>query len=73
MVTLDLFRWLVEHARDTEWQTCHAAENQYCPHCGGKDDSWTSQTEHHPGCAYVAMMEQAERVLKQLEENDARR
>jgi hypothetical protein len=45
------------------WDTRHAAENTYCPDCATDADAWQDQTEHHPGCAYVARTEKATAAL----------
>lgn len=55
-----IFSWLVEHAKLTEWQTRHAAENRYCPYCESEEDEWRDQKEHHDGCHFVKYLKEAE-------------
>lgn len=56
--------WLYKNALDSEWQIHHAAENRYCPYCAHKNlDNWRDQAEHHVGCEYVKMMEEAKKIL----------
>lgn len=49
----------------SEWETRHAAENQYCPYCANDADSWTDQKEHHPGCKWVELTTRAKEALSQ--------
>lgn len=59
-VDQDLLRWLIEHARENEWQfrviNPTDFELRYCPYCCRKEDSGKEMKEHHPGCEYVAIM-----------------
>ena len=49
-----LLQWLIDHAKETEWTTVHAAENRICSYCC--KDTWKDQKEHEPDCQYVKMM-----------------
>jgi len=56
--------WLFNHAKWTEWETAHAAENQFCPYCIGDKDSYTDHKYHEPNCEYVKMMADAKKLLE---------
>lgn len=69
-----ILRWLLQNAKNNEWQTRHAAENTYCPYCADiyfvrktrarRVDDYTDQKDHHPDCEYVKMVAEAERLLE---------
>ncbi len=57
---------LLEMAKSNEWQTRHAAENQYCPYCADDGDQWNDQKEHHAGCKFLEIAIAAEIYLRQI-------
>lgn len=59
-----VIEWLIDNAKDNEWQIHHAAEDQYCPYCC--KDSWSFQHTHNEGCKYVEMMQKCDELLKQM-------
>ena len=64
MTNKEIILWLIRHAQDTEWMTCHAAEDQYCPYCH-KGTGWSSQTSHNEGCEYVKIMQLTDKLLQE--------
>lgn len=64
---LDILEWLVRHAKDTEWLTCHAAEDRYCPYCYRND--WRSQDEHELNCQYVEMINKCQDLLNRVQDD----
>lgn len=63
MDTKELMAQLLEIAKDNEWQSRNAAENNYCPYCVTDDERWTDQVAHHDGCKFVAVVDAAEKYL----------
>lgn len=59
----ELIAKLLEMVKSNEWQSRHAAGNTYCPFCANDGDTWDDQMEHHEGCKYVAIVEEAEKYL----------
>jgi hypothetical protein len=59
----EVFKLLFGHAKDTEWMTHNAAENNFCPYCVKDDDRWRDQKGHYDGCQYVEMMMKAKEII----------
>ena len=65
----EIFKWLFDHAKDTEWMTHNAAENSYCPYCINDDDWFDDQREHEENCQYVEMMKKASAMINHQQSN----